>query len=610
MKKNVLILILAIVMLCTSLPNTVVYAENATATKTASMVLVDGVSQSFDAYNIKGNNYFKLRDIAFILNGTMKQFEVTWNEAQNAISMTTGKSYTSMGGEMQVTTDSTAKSANTTSSKILINGKAHSFTAYNIEGNNYFKLRDLGSYIDFGVDWNESANRIEISSDKGYKLDNIDNIGVDKPTVTKGPEVIVKDEWTALKMTEAVGYGGYNINSFSLDNNSSKVDDTQMIVLGNDNLGVFHHIEMNNGTHQLKVIIYNKFFEVVETKSITLPYTSWGGLILGTDGCYYVAVGQDNEEELDTKVVFSIIKYDEDFKELGRCDISNCYTSVPFYGSNCSMAMKGNMLVLYTARGRYKAADGLHHQSNIAFSIDTTTMKYYTGAVNHVSHCFNQLVKFDNDNLIYVSHGDAYPRAIVMNMLYNFAPQEIQMNNDAPRNMLNLIEIEGTIGDNVTGTRLGGFEIGTYHNLVAGTSIPHGELTNGVSENIPKNVYISMTSKDGRTSKLKWLTQYKKDGTRGAMNLRLVKINDNKFAVIYQEYENDTRNLVIILLDSNGKVLNTKKWKGSFAGNIQPIVYQGEILWIATKPEYNPYFGQLQEESVNNFVRINLVSNN
>ena len=48
-----------------------------TAKPTASTVLVNGENVAFDAYNINDNNYFKLRDLAYILSGTEKQFEVS-----------------------------------------------------------------------------------------------------------------------------------------------------------------------------------------------------------------------------------------------------------------------------------------------------------------------------------------------------------------------------------------------------------------------------------------------------------------------------------------------------------------------------------------------------
>lgn len=56
---------------------TVAKSELTVATKpTASKVSVNGKDVSFEAYNIEGNNYFKLRDLAKALTGSNKQFEV------------------------------------------------------------------------------------------------------------------------------------------------------------------------------------------------------------------------------------------------------------------------------------------------------------------------------------------------------------------------------------------------------------------------------------------------------------------------------------------------------------------------------------------------------
>ncbi len=145
-------------------------ATPAAATPTASTVLVNGVNTAFDAYNIGGANYFKLRDLAFVLNGTGKQFEVSWDAAANAISLISGQPYTAVGGEMTAGTGA-AKTATPTSSKILLNGAETALEAYNIGGNNYFKLRDLGAAFDFGVDWDGANNTVVIDTGKGYAPD-------------------------------------------------------------------------------------------------------------------------------------------------------------------------------------------------------------------------------------------------------------------------------------------------------------------------------------------------------------------------------------------------------------------------------------------------------
>jgi len=133
-----------------------------TAFPTLSKVFVNGEETAFDAYNIGGSNYFKLRDLAYVLDGTEKQFEIGWDEKNNAISLASGKPYTSVGGEMSNRGEN-SKTATPTTSKIYLDGKKINLTAYNIGGNNYFKLRDLGQALDFGVDWDGANNAIIIN---------------------------------------------------------------------------------------------------------------------------------------------------------------------------------------------------------------------------------------------------------------------------------------------------------------------------------------------------------------------------------------------------------------------------------------------------------------
>jgi len=183
MNKKVSLLI-AISILVTTVFSIPTFA--ATANPTASTVLVDGNNVAFDAYNIADNNYFKLRDLTFTLSGTAKQFEVGWDGANNAISLASGQSYTVAGGEMTGKGGGT-KEATPTDSRIILNGREVQFAAYNIDGNNYFKHRDIGEAFDFGVDWDGDRNTIVVDTSKGYSLDGATTTPVSKPTPAPTP---------------------------------------------------------------------------------------------------------------------------------------------------------------------------------------------------------------------------------------------------------------------------------------------------------------------------------------------------------------------------------------------------------------------------------------
>ncbi|MEA4988508.1 MAG: WG repeat-containing protein, partial [Anaerovorax sp.] len=141
-------------------------SQTTTANPTASKVIVDGKTVSFDAYNINSNNYFKLRDIAQIIRGTDKQFNVTWDGSKNAINLISNTAYKTVGGELKAG-DGKVKNATLSTSTIYKDGVAVTLTAYNINGNHYFKLRDLGETFNFDVSWDGVNNTVVVDTSKG-----------------------------------------------------------------------------------------------------------------------------------------------------------------------------------------------------------------------------------------------------------------------------------------------------------------------------------------------------------------------------------------------------------------------------------------------------------
>lgn len=131
-----------------------------TVLPTSAKVLVNSKETAFEAYTIEGNNYFKLRDLAFVLNGTDKQFEVTWDGDKNAINLLSKKTYTIAGSEMNKG-NGQAKSATVSTAKIYVNSKETLFKAYTINGNNFFKLRDIMQAFEVHVGW-DGVNQIII----------------------------------------------------------------------------------------------------------------------------------------------------------------------------------------------------------------------------------------------------------------------------------------------------------------------------------------------------------------------------------------------------------------------------------------------------------------
>ena len=112
---------------------------------TASTVLINGTPTAFEAYLIDGNNFFKLRDLAFALNGANKQFAVDWDPVANAISLTSGQPYEAVGGEMGQG-DGTAKDAAPTTSRVYLDGVEIELTAYS-QKNEGFPVKARETFV-------------------------------------------------------------------------------------------------------------------------------------------------------------------------------------------------------------------------------------------------------------------------------------------------------------------------------------------------------------------------------------------------------------------------------------------------------------------------------
>ena len=139
-----------------------------TVQPTASTVLVNGQAMAFEAYLINGSNYFKLRDLAMAVSGTNKQFNVGFNSAAGAITLTSNQAYEPVGGEMAAG-DGRAKTATLNSGiNIAKDGAAVQITAYLIDGNNFVMLRDVMRLFDIGVTYDGATRTIGIDTSIGY----------------------------------------------------------------------------------------------------------------------------------------------------------------------------------------------------------------------------------------------------------------------------------------------------------------------------------------------------------------------------------------------------------------------------------------------------------
>ncbi|MBQ7624761.1 MAG: hypothetical protein IJS65_05770 [Clostridia bacterium] len=130
---------------------------------TSQNLTINGESRYAEIYNINGNNFFKLRDMAALLDGTGSQFSVDYDAPTKTITVKTGSRYSFTGDELLYGGDM-SRTAVKSPQSLVINGKKVALSAFNIGGNNFFKLRELGEALNFDVDYEERTATMKVTS--------------------------------------------------------------------------------------------------------------------------------------------------------------------------------------------------------------------------------------------------------------------------------------------------------------------------------------------------------------------------------------------------------------------------------------------------------------
>ena len=142
---------------------TILTPENSRCAPSTQRFVLDGAEVKPEAYNINGENYVKLRDLAMLLSGTPAQFAVDYDAKANAVALTTGKTYTPVGGELAAGQDRSAALA-VSAQSLTVDGEAKSLCAYNLAGYNFFRLQDLSALLGFDAAYDGESQTLHITT--------------------------------------------------------------------------------------------------------------------------------------------------------------------------------------------------------------------------------------------------------------------------------------------------------------------------------------------------------------------------------------------------------------------------------------------------------------
>ena len=390
----------------------------------------------------------------------------------------------------------------------------------------------------------------------------------------------IEDEAVSAASASAVKLSGTASFNFSAQDYSTwnKVMNSYLSEKSDGTLERVEYCPDNN------MLIYEVYSADGKTKkksgSISMELPLFGGFFSGSD-CNYVVFGKSNPNNDDKSEVLRVVKYSKDWERQSSVSVYGANTKNPFEAGSLRMAEKNGKLYIHTCHKMYNG-----HQANMSYVITESDMKIAECNYNvlwfekgYVSHSFNQFIQNDGTYLYRVDHGDAYPRAITLTKV-SLSGSINTVSTCEPVSLANT----GNTGYNYTGVSVGGFELSSDKCIIAFNGVDFTKAN--ADPNGKRNIYLSITGKDLASSKNVKLTNYGSTSNINVSTPQLVKINNSRFLVMWEETDTSKMTMITKLasvsadgvVDSQG-IVSTNY----MLSDCQPILCKdGAVRWYAS----------------------------
>ncbi len=363
---------------------------------------------------------------------------------------------------------------------------------------------------------------------------------------------------------ECIDANGTNVNS----QNYEKFGDTVKSYFYDEN-GILMTLRANAVKDKYVAEYYTDDLALVKAVSIDKELPIFGAFY-SNDNYYFVLSGQENPQCDDSVETYRITKYDKDWNKLGCDSIYGANTTIPFDAGSARVAEASGYLVVHSAHEMYNG-----HQANITLQFDIENAKFsqcFTGvwdiSKGYVSHSFNQFTAIENNKLITVDHGDAYPRAVVLCLYDNdISTGKFYSNCES----IEQLTYSGGVGNNDTGVSVGGFEVSSssYLTLVSAAEDYDKET---------RNIKCLATNKETKETRVVQLSHYE-EGEESASTPQMTKIDDEHFMVLWSR----GNNVYYHLINDKGEVITAMgkalEIKNAEISDCKPIIHNGKVMW-------------------------------
>lgn len=335
---------------------------------------------------------------------------------------------------------------------------------------------------------------------------------------------------------------------------------------------------------------YDTDYNIQKTVTVPLALPKYGAFY-ESGNHYYILTGQDNPDNNDAVEVYRVTKYSKDCKVQGSASLYGENTKKPFDFGSARMTMNGNILYVRTCHVMYGG-----HQANVTFSVNADNMTVVDKKTDisyadtgYVSHSFNQFIQIDQGKMTTLDQCDAFPsRALVM-LKYSadlsegkFVPDFNYVSSEEMERrkcaQTDIMKVGGNVGDNYTGTSVGGFEYSDSCWLVAGNFDTDGAGSS-------RNAFIAAVPKNGGDPVVRYFTNY--GGTDdSAATPHLVKTGSNSFILLWSSQGK----VYYTAVDGNGQQTGTTYVMDGNLSDCQPTVINGKISWYTWKQNVNVFY--------------------
>ncbi|MBR2811348.1 MAG: Ig-like domain-containing protein, partial [Solobacterium sp.] len=393
------------------------------------------------------------------------------------------------------------------------------------------------------------------------------------------------------------GLSGNNANGSYMLNNADWTEVTTSYLVPTDNGWMAVEALQDTSSYKLRILYYDSSYSLNETKTINGELPFFGTFC--TDGSYYYVIsGQDNPAEDDNVECYRVTKYDKSWKKSKSCAITNCYTARPFYIGGCAAAFSGNVLMVHTGHESYTYSDGLKHQTNLTFTVNTAEMQRMASIhqisnteKGYVSHSFNQFVAADGNYMVTLDHGDAYPRAAY---LYRYERPVTDSTFPGAKygqgvNMIKFAGVAGKDANRVTNAGVGGLAVSSTHYLAAGNASDQSK-----EGNITRNIWVSAVTKDLSSVSSRYLTSSQEGGTSYSVP-KLVPVGNDRFLIVYEavrrnlSWHNNAK-VYYGLLNNKGVLSGGITSTDGLLSDCQPVVKNNKAVWYVYEDKYLTFY--------------------